>query len=137
MENSDVKQFMTLNLFAKNIAYARKLPVWKKYVSLFSKFLTVFLGFSIPFTALLFISLYTNPATTTASYSVLITAAVVYTLVFLYLARFFYKGFYHHFLSYIIQHNLREEFVIYHEKNIIHSAIKTEPVQATKKINRL
>lgn len=137
MENSDVKQFMTLNLFAKNIAYARKLPVWKKYVSLFSKFLTVFFGFSVPFIALLFISLYTNPATIAAAGSVLITAAIVYSLVFMYLARFFYKGFYHHFISYLIQHNLREEFVIYHEKNIINSAIKTEHSQTTKKTNRL
>lgn len=137
MENSDIKQFMTLKLFTNNIAYARKLPVWKKYVSLFSKFLTVFLGFSIPFTALLFISLYSTPATRVAAESVLITALVVYPLVFLYIARFFYKGFYHHFLSYIIQHNLREEFTVYHEKNIINAVIKTEPSQATKKINRL
>jgi len=137
MENLDVKPFMTLKLFTKNIAYARKLPIWKKYVLLCRKLLTIFLGFSIPFPVLLFISLYSNPDTIAAAKSVLITAPVIFSLLFLYIARFVYNGFYHHFTSYIIQHDLREEFIIYHEKNIIHSAIKAEPSQATKKINRL
>lgn len=131
-----IEKLLTCRNFPKNIAYAKKLEIWSRYSSLFRMFMQIFLGFSIPFTGCLCVFLFTSNGGITAIMPVLISAGIIYPVVFLYLFYFFYTTFNKHFLSYLYKNNLTESFVVYHEKETLNDSVKTQ-LPAVKKKERL